>query len=184
MNAVIETIKARRSCRAFSSEMPSHNLIAQVCEAGTWAPTGHGKQSPLIIAVSRRDLRDRLSAINARIWNTLKVQRREKPTENFDPFYGAPVVLVVLADRRVPTYLHDGCAVLTNMANAAHSLGLASCWIHRAKEEFLSHEGKAILKELGIEAHYQGIGHLILGYPSKDIPAPLPRKADYIRWVE
>lgn len=184
MNPVIETIKARRSCRAFSSQMPPHHLIAQVCEAGTWAPTGHGKQSPLIIAVSRRDLRDRLSAINARIWNTLKIQRREPPTENFDPFYGAPVVLVVLADRNVPTCLHDGCAVLTNMAVAAHSLGLASCWIHRAKEEFLSPEGKAILKELGIEGHYEGIGHLILGYPSKDIPAPLPRKTDYIRWVE
>lgn len=184
MNATIETIKARRSCRAFSSEMPSHDLIAQVCEAGTWAPTGHGKQSPLIIAVTRRDLRDRLSAINARIWNTLKVQRREKPMENFDPFYGAPVVLVVLADRKVPTYLHDGCAVLTNMANAAHSVGLASCWIHRAKEEFDSVEGKAILTELGIEGDYEGIDHLILGYPSKDIPSPLPRKADYIRWVE
>ena len=184
MNATIETMKARRSCRAFSSEMPSHDLIAQVCEAGTWAPTGHGKQSPLIIAVSRKDLRDRLSAMNARIWNTLKVQRGEKPTENFDPFYGAPVVLVVLADRKVPTYLYDGCAVLTNMANAAHSVGLASCWIHRAKEEFDSVEGKAILKELGIEGDYEGIDHLILGYPSKDIPSPLPRKADYIRWVE
>lgn len=184
MNATIETMKARRSCRAFLSDVPSHDLIAQVCEAGTWAPTGHGKQSPLIIAVTRRDLRDRLSAMNARIWNDLKLKRGEKPLDNFDPFYGAPVVLLVLADRKVPTYLYDGCAVITNMANAAHSVGLASCWIHRAKEEFDSEEGKAILRDLGIEGDYEGIDHLILGYPSKEIPTPLPRKADYIRWVE
>ena len=180
----IENMKARRSCRAFSSEMPSKELIATVCEAGTWAPTGHGKQSPLIVAVTRKDLRDKLSDMNARIWNELKVQRGEKPAEGFDPFYGAPVVLLVLANRSVPTYLYDGCAVLTNLANAAEAVGLASCWIHRAKEEFDSEEGKHILKDLGIEGDYEGIDHLVVGFPAKAIPSPLPRKADYIRWVE
>lgn len=186
----LENMKARRSCRAFLSDLPSKELLAKVCEAGTWAPTGHGKQSPLIVAITRKDLRDRLSAMNARIWNELKVQRGELNTHHsslitdFDPFYGAPVVLLVLADRRVPTYLYDGCAVITNLANAAHAVGLASCWIHRAKQEFDSEEGKQILKELGIEGDYEGIDHLVVGYPAKAIPSPLPRKADYIRWAE
>lgn len=181
----LENMKARRSCRAFLSEPPSKDLIAKVCEAGTWAPTGHGKQSPIILAVTNRVLRDRLSRMNADIWNDLKRKRGEPPApEGFDPFYGAPVVLVVLADRSVPTYLYDGCAVVTNLANAAHAVGLASCWIHRAKEEFDSPEGKQILKELGITDDYEGIDHLVLGYPAKPIPSPLPRKADYVRWVE
>lgn len=178
-------MKARRSCRAFSSQLPERQLIEKVCEAGTWAPTGHGKQSPLIVAVTNRAVRDRLSAMNAKIWSHLKVQRGETPApEGFDPFYGAPVVLLVLADRKVPTYLYDGCAVLTNLANAAEAVGLASCWIHRAKEEFDSEEGKALLKELGIEGDYEGIDHLVLGYPAKPIPSPLPRKADYVRFVD
>lgn len=180
----LENMKARRSCRAFLPDMPGHELIEKICEAGTWAPTGHGKQSPLIVAITRKELRDRLSSMNARIWNELKVQRGETPNKNFDPFYGAPVVLLVLADRNIRTYLYDGCAVMTNLANAAHAVGLASCWIHRAKEEFDSIEGKQILKELGIEGDYEGIDHLVVGYPAKDIPPALPRKADYVRWIE
>ena len=186
----LDNMKARRSCRAFLAEMPAKELIEKVCEAGTWAPTGHGKQSPLIVAVTNKALRDRLSAMNGRIWNELKVQRGELNTQHsslitdFDPCYGAPVVLLVLADRKVPTYLYDGCAVITNMANAAEAVGLASCWIHRAKEEFDSEEGKQILRDLGIEGDYEGIDHLVLGLPAKQIPAPLPRKSDYIRWVE
>ena len=177
-------MKARRSCRAFSSQMTERALIEKVCEAGTWAPTGHGKQSPIIVAITRKDLRDKLSEMNARIWNELTVQRGGTPHEGIDPFYGAPVVLLVLADRKVPTYLYDGCAVLTNLANAAEAVGLASCWIHRAKEEFDSEEGKALLRELGIEGDYEGIDHLVLGYPAKSIPSPLPRKTDYVRWAE
>lgn len=177
-------MKARRSCRAFSSQMPERALIEKVCEAGTWAPTGHGKQSPIIVAITRKDLRDKLSEMNARIWNELTVQRGGTPHEGIDPFYGAPVVLLVLADRKVPTYLYDGCAVLTNLANAAEAVGLASCWIHRAKEEFDSEEGKALLRELCIEGDYEGIDHLVLGHPAKSIPSPLPRKADYVRWAE
>ena len=177
-------MKARRSCRAFLPDMPDKELIATVCEAGTWAPTGHGKQSPLIVAVTNRELRDRLSAMNAGIWNKLKAQRGESPAEGFDPFYGAPVVLIVLADRKVPTYLYDGCAVITNMANAAEAVGLGSCWIHRAKEEFDNAEGKALLHDLGIEGDYEGIDHLVLGLPAKGKATPLPRKADYVRWAE
>lgn len=182
--AALDNMKARRSCRAFTSEIPSRELIEKVCEAGTWAPTGHGKQSPLILAVTNRPLRDRLSAMNARIWNELKAKRGEAPMDGFDPFYGAPVVLVVLADRNVVTYHYDGCSVMCQLANAAHAAGLASCWIHRAKEEFDSPEGKAILRELGIDGDYEGIGHIVLGYPAKEPATPLPRKADYIRWVD
>ena len=183
-NTVLQSLKARRSCRAFSDEMPSHDLIAAVCEAGTYAPTGHGKQSPLIVAITNRELRDRLSRMNAEIWNELTIKRGGTPHEGIDPFYGAPVVLLVLANADVPTALYDGCAVVTTLLNAAHAAGLASCWIHRAKEEFESEEGKQILRELGIEGNYIGVDHCILGYPAKE-PAPaLPRKADYIRWME
>ena len=179
--SALDNMKARRSCRAFLPDMPKRALIEKVCEAGTWAPTGHGKQSPLIVAVTNRELRDRLSVMNADIMRGIAAH--ELPA-NFDPFYGAPVVLVVLADRKVPTYLYDGCAVMTNLANAAEAVGLASCWIHRAKEEFDSEEGKRILRDLGIEGDYEGIDHLVLGFPANPAATPLPRKADYVRWVE
>ena len=101
-----------------------------------------------------------------------------------DPFYGAPVVLVVLADKAVGTYLYDGSLTMENMMLAAHDLGLGACWIHRAKEEFASEEGKAILKELGVEGDYEGIGNCILGYADGELPAAKPRKEGYIVWAE
>ena len=183
-NQVIECLKARRSCRAFSDRMPERELIEAVCEAGTYAPTGHGRQSPLIVAITNKGVRDRLSKMNARIWNELTLKRGGTPKPNVDPFYGAPVVLLVLADADVVTAEYDGCAVMTNLLNAAQSLGLASCWIHRAKEEFECEEGRQLLHELGIDGHYIGIDHCVLGYAAKD-PAPaIPRKADYVRWVD
>lgn len=178
----LECLKTRRSCRAYSDAVPPHELIACVCEAGTYAPTGHGKQSPLIVAVTDRGMRDRLSRMNARIWNSLHPERI--PSEGFDPFYGAPVVLLVLADADVVTHMYDGCAVITNMLNAAHACGLASCWIHRAKEEFDSDEGRALLHDLGIEGNYVGVDHVILGYAAKPVLPALPRKEGYVRWVE
>ena len=97
-----------------------------------------------------------------------------------DPFYGAPVVLVVLADRSVPTHVYDGSLVMGNLMLAAHAEGLGSCWIHRAKEEFESEEGKALLRKLGITGDYEGIGHCILGYAADEPKAAAPRKADYV----
>lgn len=182
-NAMLECLRTRRSCRAFSDCMPEREVLEAVCKAGTFAPTGHGLQSPLILAVTDRAMRDRLSAMNARIWNELTVQRGGTPGVGFDPFYGAPVVLVVLADRSVRTWHYDGCSVLCQLANAAHAAGLDSCWIHRAKEEFESEEGKAILRELGIEGDYEGIGHIVVGYRAKELPPAKPRKEDYVRWV-
>ncbi|MBR3372514.1 MAG: nitroreductase [Bacteroidaceae bacterium] len=168
-NEILDNMKARRSCRAFTSQMPPRDMVAAVCEAGTYAPTGHGKQSPIILAVTDKTLRDRLSRMNAAIMGT-----------EGDPFYGAPVVLVVLADRTVPTAHYDGCSVMCQLVNAAQAVGLASCWIHRAKEEFESEEGKTILKKLGIEGDYEGIGNLVLGYAAKPAANAAPRKADYI----
>ena len=172
MAETLTTLKARRSCRAYKPELIEEEKLDAILEAGTYAATGMGKQSPIILAVRDRALRDRLSKMNAAVMGA-----------DMDPFYGAPEVLVVLANRAVPTYVYDGSLVLGNMMNAAADLGVASCWIHRAKEEFDSDEGKAILKELGIEGDYEGIGHLILGYPAKELPAPAPRKADYIRKI-
>ena len=173
MNAVLQAMKERRSVRAYQDKPVPRDVIERICEAGTYAPTGMGFQSPIILAVTNRQLRDRLSAMNARImgWDA-------------DPFYGAPVVLVVLADKSRGTYLYDGSLVMANLMLAAHAEGLGSCWIHRAKEEFESEEGKAILKELGIEGDYEGIGHCILGYADGPAPEAKPRKADYVKWVE
>lgn len=172
-NKVLEVLKTRRSVRAYQDKMPEKELIAQIVEAGTYAPTGKGRQSPIIVAVTNRQVRDRLSAMNAEIMGS-----------DMDPFYGAPVVLVVLADRNVPTYLYDGSLVMGNLMNAAHAVGLGSCWIHRAKETFQSEEGKRLLEEWGIEGDYEGIGNCIIGYPAQELPAPKARKADYVRYIE
>ena len=132
-----------------------------------------GAQSPIIVAVTDRQTRDRLAELNAAVMGG-----------GSDPFYGAPAVLVVLADRSVPTYLYDGSLVMGNLMNAAHAVGLGSCWIHRAKEVFDSEEGKALLKEWGIEGDYEGIGNCIIGYPKGEAPQPKARKAGYVYHVD
>lgn len=173
MNAVIENMISRRSVKAYKPDMVPMELIEEVVKAGTYAPTGMNMQSPVIVAVVNKEVRDNLSRMNASIMGT-----------SSDPFYGAPVVLVVLADKNRPTAVYDGTLVMGNMLNAAHSLGLGSCWIHRAKEEFESEEGKTLLKDWGLEGEYIGIGHCILGYPATELPAAKPRKADYVHFVK
>ena len=125
MSEAMNMLLERRSCRAYKPDMVSKDVIEQIVKAGTYAPTGRGLQSPIIIAVTNRELRNRLSAMNAAIMGV-----------ETDPFYRAPVVLIVLADKSVPTYVYDGSLVMGNLMLAAHSLGLGSIWIHRAKEEF------------------------------------------------
>ena len=171
MNETLKVLESRRSCRKFKSEMLREEDLNAIIRAGTYAPTGMNKQTPIIIAVTNKELRDKISEENRKIggWE-----------EGFDPFYGAPAVLVVLADRSVPTAVYDGSLVMGNLMNAAHSLGIASCWIHRAREEFDSAEGKAILKDLGIEGDYEGIGHCILGYAAQESKPAAPRKENYI----
>ncbi|MBO4361096.1 MAG: nitroreductase [Eubacteriaceae bacterium] len=172
MGEVFDNMLNRRSIRKFTDEMVPDEVIEKIIRAGTYAPTGMGKQSPIIIAVTNREVRDRLSKLNAGAMGG-----------KGDPFYGAPVVLVVLADRSIPTYLYDGSLVMGNLMLAAHDLGVGSCWIHRAKEEFATEEGKAILKELGIEGDYEGIGNCILGYTDGPEPEAKPRKENYAYWI-
>ncbi len=169
MAETLTTLKTRRSCRAYKPDHVEEDKLNAILEAGTYAATGMGKQSPIILVVKDPAVREKLAKLNAAAMGT-----------NIDPFYGAPELLVVLANKAVPTYLYDGSLVMGNMMNAAADLGVASCWVHRAKEEFESEEGRAILKELGIEGDYEGIGNLILGYASGPAPSPAPRKADYI----
>lgn len=169
MAETLTTLKTRRSCRTYKPDRVEEDKLNAIIEAGTYAATGMGKQSPIIIVVENKEIRDKLSKMNAKIMGM-----------DIDPFYGAPELLIVLANKEIPTYIYDGSLVMGNMMNAAADLGVASCWVHRAKEEFESEEGKAILKELGIEGDYEGIGHLILGYEAKPAGDPAPRKADYI----
>lgn len=175
MGETLKTIKERRSIRKYKSDMIPKEILEQIIEAGTYAATGMGKQSPIIIAVTQREMRDRLSRMNA------AVMGRE---DDFDPFYGAPVVLVVLADKSRGTCVCDGSLVMGNLMLAAKELGIGSCWIHRAKEEFESEEGKAILASLGIQGEYEGVGHCILGYVDGEEPQAAPRKADYVYYIE
>lgn len=170
-NEVLSAIAARRSCRAYQPEQIKPEELDAVLQAGTWAPTGMNRQSPVIVAVQDKETRDRLSAINAAIMGS-----------NGDPFYGAPTVLVVLADRSAHTYVEDGSLVLGDLLLAASSIGLGSCWIHRAKETFETEEGKELLRKWGLDPDkYVGVGNCILGYPAPGgIKAATPRKADYV----
>ena len=173
MSDVLETIKSRRSIRKYKSDMIPQDKLEKIIEAGTYAATGMGKQSPIIIAVTNKELRDKLSAMNAKIMGV-----------NSDPFYGAPVVLIVLADKSRPTYVYDGSLVMGNLMLEAEAQGIGSCWIHRAKEEFESEEGKELLKSLGIEGDYEGIGHCVLGYADGPAPKAAPRKDSYVYYVK
>ena len=175
MAETLKVLESRRSCRAFKPELIEEEKLKKIIEAGTYAATGMGKQSPIIIAVTNKELRDKLSAMNAKIMGQ---------PEGFDPFYGAPELLIVLADKSIPTYVYDGSLVMGNLMNAAEDLGVNSCWIHRAKEEFESEDGKEILKSLGIGGDYEGIGHLVLGYASAPLKEAAARKADYVYYVK
>ena len=173
MSETLEILENRRSCRAYKPELIEDEKLQAIIKAGTYAATGMGRQSPIIIAVTNKKMRDRLSKMNAAVMGA-----------NSDPFYGAPELLIVLADKSIPTYLYDGSLVMGNLMNAAADLGVSSCWIHRAKEEFESPEGKEILKDLGIEGDYEGIGHVVLGYAASPLQAPAPRKSDYVYFIK
>ena len=174
MNETIKVLESRRSCRSFKPDMIKDEELKTIIEAGTYAATGMGKQSPIIIAVTDKKLRDEIAEENRKIggWN-----------EGFDPFYGAPVILIVLADKSIVTHTYDGSLVMGNLMNAAESLGVASIWIHRAKEEFDSDFGKNILKKLGIEGDYEGIGHCALGYANGPVNEAAPRKENYVYYI-
>ena len=172
MNETIKTLIERRSCKKFKSEQIKKEELDLILQAGMNAPTGKGMQSPIILVLQDKEKTEKLKEINKKILG-----------RDVDPFYNAPTVLVVMADKNMFTYVEDGSLVLGNMMNAAFSLGVGSCWIHRAKEEFESPEGKALLKEWNIPENYEGVGHCILGYADMEYPEPKPRKKDYVRYI-
>lgn len=168
MDDIFEIIKTRRSIRAFKPDEVDEALLDKVLEAGTFAPTGRGLQSPVIVAVKDQKTRDYFSSLNAKVLGS-----------DADPYYGAPIILVVLAEGERNTFIEDGSCVLENMMLAAHALGLGSCWIHREREIFDSAEGKALLKKWGLSDSLRGVGSLALGYPDQT-PTAKERKKDYI----
>lgn len=181
MNKTIENIISRRSVKKYTSQQIPIELVEEVANAGTYAPSGMNLQSAKIIAVTNKELRDKLSKIN------YKILTGNTPTASGynDPFYGAPVVLVVLAKKSIGTHIYDGSLVMENMMIAANSLGLGSCWIHRAKETFETEEGKQILASLGITEDYVGIGNCILGYAAPEaLKTQSPRKKDFVVWAK
>ena len=170
MRETLCDLKTRRSCRKYRPEQIKEEELSAILEAGTYAPTGMGAQSPVIVAVQDRETRDLLSRLNAAVLGG-----------EGDPFYGAPTVLVVLADRRRGTFLEDGNMVMANLLNAAHAVGVDSCYIYRAREVFRSEEGRALLKQWGLTEDYEGIGNCILGYGLPEgIKAAAPRKENYV----
>ena len=173
MNEVLQVIKDRKSVKKFKDTPVPKALIEQIVEAGLYAPSGLNKQAPIVIAVTDKTTRDELSRLNA----------GSDPFFRSDPFYGAPCVLVVLADKSAHTYLYDGSLTMGNMLLAAHSLGLGACWIHRAKETFETPEGKAILQKLGITGEYAGIGNCVIGYPDMT-PQAKPRKENRVFYID
>lgn len=167
MKDAISVLKSRRSCRKFDGRKVPEKELSEILEAGMYAPSGMGRQSAIMVVLDDDETVSGLSKMNADIMGT-----------SGDPFYGAKTVVIVLANKDIPTYLYDGSLVMGNLMNAAEALGIESCWIHRAKEEFESEKGKALLKKWGIEGNYEGIGHCVLGYGEK---APeKPRKENYI----
>lgn len=171
MNKTLEDLKNRRSIRRYKPEQVSREELDTVISAGICAPTGMNRQSPIIVAVQDRETVKLLSKMNAAVMCT-----------DNDPFYGAPTVLVVLADANSKHAVQDGSLVMGNLMNAAQAIGLGSCWINRAREVFDTAEGKALLKKWGIEGEYIGVGNCILGYPDES-PAMKPRKDNYVYYV-
>ena len=175
MNEVIKAMIERRSIRKFKPDMPSKEDINQIIEAGLYAASGMNKQDAIIVAVTNKELRDAMSEDNRAIAGM---------PEGKDPFYGAPVILMVLGDKSSPHYLYDGSLVMGNLLLAAHALGLGSIWIHRAKQESEMPKYKDLLKKLGVEGEWEGIGHCAIGYIDGEPGKAAPRNDNRVFWVE
>ena len=172
-NDFLEIIKTRRSCRQYKAEQITDEELKAVLEAGTYAPTSRGMQSPYIVAVQNDELRKKLAEMNARVMGV---------TSN--PYYDAPTYVLVFTPADAKNPIQDGSCVLENMMLAAHAIGLASCWIHREREMFSTEEGKALMESFGLPDGLVGIGAIALGYPVKEADAPKPRKIDYYRVIK
>ena len=174
MNEVLKAMKERRSIRSFRPEPVREEDLNAILEAGIYAPSAKNLQSTKLVVVRDAAVLARLERLNSRILGT----------PEGTPFYGAPEAIVVLSDSEYPNWLQDGSLVMGNLMQAAHAVGLGSCWINRAKEEFDSEEGKQLLKEWGIEGEYEGVGHCILGYTDGTVPQAAPRKANRVFYVK
>lgn len=170
MNEVIKAMVERRSCRSYKPEQIKEEELDQILLAGTYAASGMNMQSAKIVVVQDPETREALRRMNAAVMGT----------PDADPFYGAPTICVVLADTASNNWFADGCLVMGNLMLAASALGVASCWINRALEEFDTSEGKALLKKWGIDERFRGVGHCILGYAAGALPTAKDRKSDYI----
>lgn len=170
MNQVIQALLQRRSCKSYDGKQVDETALEQILTAGTYAANGTGRQSPKIVVLQDPAEIDELEQMNAAVMGKTGIH----------PFYGAPTVCVVLANSEIGTCVEDGSLVIGNMMAAAWSLGVGSCWIHRAREEFSSPEGQALLKKWGVPANYIGVGHCVLGYPARPYADPAPRKDGYI----
>ena len=173
MKSCMEIMLERRSVKKYLPDMPSREDINKVIEAGLAAASGRNMQASVIVAVTNKEIRDKLAAANSGVMGV-----------SADPFYGAPCVLVVLAEKSAHTYLYDGSLTLGNMMLAAHELGLGSCWIHRAKEVMALPEWQEWVKSLGLEGEYEGIGNLTLGYRDGEYPAPKERRPGRVVYVD
>ena len=170
MKEVINCLVERRSCKKYLPRQVEEAALEEILKAGTYAANGRGRQAGKIIVLQDKEEIARLERMNAAILGAPEAH----------PFYGAPTVCVVLADADVHTAVEDGSLVMGNLMSAAWSLGVDSCWIHRAREEFDSDEGKALLKEWGVEGNYIGVGHCILGYRDGDLKEAAPRKENFV----
>lgn len=169
MNETLKTLTERRSVRSYKPDQVPEDVLAQILKAGEYAPSGMGAQSAVMVVVQDQETIRTLSRINASIMGN-----------DGDPFYGAPTVIVVLADSKRGTCVEDGSLVMGNLMNAAFSLGVDSCWIHRARETFETSEGKELLKKWGLSEDYIGVGNCILGYSDQPLPQPKPRKDGFV----
>ena len=174
-NAVLHALCTRRSVRSYNSTKPvEQEKIQAVLTAGQYAPTGMNRMPTKFVVIRNPEMLHQLSNQNAEIMGAT----------DRDPFYGAPVAILVLVDSTVHTWVEDGSLAMGAMLNAAYAVGLGSCWIHRAKETFEREEGKAILKELGIEGDYEGIGNCVIGYAKEPAKDAAPRKTDYVHYIK
>ena len=175
MNEVLKAIRERRSVRKFKPDMPEKELIDQIVEAGRYAPNGKGKQGTICLVVTNKELREKLRVANNKIGGT---------PEDFDPFFGAPVLIIVLADKNDDNRRYDGALVMGTMLLAAHSLGLGGIWINRARQEFETEEFQQVLKDIGVEGEWEGVGHCAIGYIDGEVPPAAPRKDNRVFYVE
>lgn len=172
-NSTLNDLKTRRSVRSFSGKEVEQEKLDAILEAATYAPTGMGSQSPVIVLVKTPETVAKISKLNAEVMG-----------RDVDPFYGAPCVAIVFGNKTAsPTWFEDACLVAGNLLNAAHAVGVDSCYIYRAKEVFAGEEGTALLKEWGLDENYVGVANCILGYGNGEPVQPKPRKADYIKIV-